>query len=112
MEILNVPQGEFRLTRYPVRKNELLRAWDAADEYLLSYIHDETDPDKKPNILIINDSFGALATSLAAHNVTVWTDSWISMKGIQLNLMGNEIPVDTVDMKNSIETPEAIMSLF
>ncbi len=105
MEILDVPQGEFRINRYPVRKNELLRAWDAADEYLLNYFHDEFEPDKNSNILIINDNFGALATSLADHNVMVWTDSWISMKGIQQNLIANEIPVNNIEIKNSIETP-------
>ena len=41
MEILKIPQGEFQLSRYPGRKKELLRAWDAADEYLLNYFHDE-----------------------------------------------------------------------
>ena len=40
MENLHVPQGEFQLFRYPKRKKELLRAWDAADEYLLNYIQD------------------------------------------------------------------------
>ena len=33
--LLCVPQGEFTLKRLPPRKRELLRAWDAADEYLL-----------------------------------------------------------------------------
>lgn len=106
MEILNVPQGEFRLNRYPVRENELLRAWDAADEYLLNYIHDEIDLQKKANILIINDSFGALATSLADYNITIWTDSWISMQGIQQNLESNEITAGNINIKNSIENPE------
>lgn len=105
MEILNVPQGEFRLNRYPVRKNELLRAWDAADEYLLNHLYNKIDPRKNLNILIINDSFGALATSLSNQNITVWTDSWISMNGIQENIMGNEIPVDNIEIKSSIETP-------
>jgi len=105
MEILNVPQGEFRLNRYPVRENELLRAWDAADEYLLNYIHDEIDLQIKENILIINDSFGALATSLAEHNITVWTDSWISMQGIQQNLENNEITAGNIKIINSIENP-------
>jgi len=106
MEILNVPQGDFRLNRYPVRKNELLRAWDAADEYLLNYIHDEIDLQKKSKILIINDNFGALATSLADHNITVWTDSWISVNGLQQNLACNEISADNINIINSIENPQ------
>ena len=31
MERLTTPQGTFELERYPVRKNETLRAWDAAE---------------------------------------------------------------------------------
>lgn len=110
MEILKIPQGEFQLSRYPVRKKELLRAWDAADEYLLNYFYDEyseTEPQKKLNILIVNDSFGALTMALAKHNITVWTDSWIAQKGIQQNLKFNKLSIDNVKIKNSIETPDA-----
>jgi hypothetical protein len=35
--LMTVPQGEFRLERNP--KNDLLRAWDAADEYLLHQVY-------------------------------------------------------------------------
>ena len=69
METLKISQGEFQLSRYPMRKKELLRAWDAADEYLLNYFHElysKIEAQKKLNILIINDSFGALSISLAA----------------------------------------------
>ena len=109
MEILKIPQGEFQLSRYPGRKKELLRAWDAADEYLLNYFHDlysETESQKKLNILIINDSFGALTISLAAHNLTVWTDSWLAQKGIQQNLMLNALPADNVRIIKSIKEPD------
>lgn len=60
MEILKVPQGEFRLSRYPARKKEQLRAWDAADEYLLNYFNEEfSSVVKNDKVLIVNDSFGA-----------------------------------------------------
>jgi len=109
MKILKVPQGEFQLSRYPSRKKELLRAWDAADEYLLNYFNDEyskTEPLKKLNILIINDSFGALTVSLAAHNLTVWTDSWLAEKGIQQNLMLNTLSADNAQIIKSTKTPD------
>ena len=106
MEILNVPQGEFRLARYPNRKNDRLRAWDAADEYLLNYINEEVKPETKLNILIINDGFGALTTALAEHYPTVWTDSWLAQEGIRKNLVSNNKSADDVQIKNSMETPE------
>lgn len=106
MEILKVPQGEFQLSRYPNRKNDRLRAWDAADEYLLNFINEEISSDQKLNILIINDSFGALATALAEHSLTVWTDSWLSQQGIKQNYSSNNISLDSLQLLNSIETPE------
>ena len=61
--LLRVPQGEFRLTRRPLRRRETLRAWDAADEYLLNYCA-ENGLTTENSILIVNDQFGALATAL------------------------------------------------
>ena len=94
MQTLSVPQGEFHLSRYPEDKNDRLRAWDAADEYLLSYLAGQFDAEQTLNILIINDGFGALAVALAHHTVTVWTDSYLSEEGIKLNLAKNHQPVE------------------
>ena len=106
MDILNVPQGDFQLSRYPQRKNDLLRAWDAADEYLLNYFDEESKSQKKLNILIVNDSFGALAIALANHNITVWTDSWLAHEGLKQNYVANELAQGDVKIKSSIESPE------
>jgi len=38
---LSVAQGEFELNRLPKRPRELLRAWDAADEYLLDTLAEQ-----------------------------------------------------------------------
>lgn len=114
MEIFKVSQGEFQLARYPCRKKELLRAWDASDEYLLNYFYDEYGDlarQQKLNILIVNDGFGALATALANHNITVWTDSWITRESIQQNIIRNELSLDNVQIINSIETPEGYFDL-
>ena len=61
---LRVIQGEFELNRLPKRPLELLRAWDAADEYLLNTLTDELKPLNNTRLLIFNDSFGALAVAL------------------------------------------------
>ena len=106
MDILKVPQGEFQLSRYPKRKKDLLRAWDAADEYLLNYFHEEDKSQTELNILIVNDSFGALATALANHNITVWTDSWLSYEGVNQNYKQNDLAIDAVKIINSVDSPE------
>lgn len=107
MEILKVSQGEFRLSRYPLRKKEQLRAWDAADEYLLNYFNDEyAKLVETKNILIVNDSFGALAVSLSSLKPTIWTDSLLAQEGTIQNLSDNKLLPQNITMKNSIETPE------
>ena len=106
MEILQVPQGDFRLARYPIRKKELLRAWDAADEYLLNHFFEENQQTHNLNILIVNDNFGALATALSENNLTVWTDSWLAQEGIKQNLELNDLSAGKSKIINSIKTPD------
>lgn len=72
-----------RLVRYPQRKNELLRPWDAADEYLLDILFEHNLKGKR--ILILNDQFGALSTQLKDFDITVYTDSFVSSRAIQIN---------------------------
>ena len=74
------------IKRYPQRKRETLQAWDAADELLLCEIPDEL---VNRNILIINDSFGSLTTSLIESSPTVYSDSYSSFKGIEENGQGS-----------------------
>lgn len=107
MEILKVPQGEFCLSRYPVNKKEKLRAWDAADEYLLNYFNEEYEGlIKENNILIVNDSFGALAVALSKFKPTVWTDSLLAQEGTLHNYSDNKLSHENITVKNSIETPD------
>ena len=71
------------LKRYPLRKNELLQAWDSADELILQ--HSGTIPLSGKRILIINDHFGALSRGLKDFDISVYTDSYISYQSILLN---------------------------
>jgi 23S rRNA (guanine1835-N2)-methyltransferase len=61
-----------------------LQAWDAADELLLSQ-----EVNGRPRVLIMTDHFGALSASLKDQNpdldLTVYTDSYLSFKAIELN---------------------------
>lgn len=106
MQILKVEQGEFKLARYPSRKNERLRAWDAADEYLLDYFSEQIQKERRLNILIVNDVFATLTTALSKHNITFWTDSWITQKSLSQNIELNHLSLSHVQIKNSIEEPD------
>lgn len=60
---VTVPQGTFTLERYPLQRNQPLRAWDAADEFILSHLTAEGQ--SPSSVLVLNDAFGALTTALA-----------------------------------------------
>ncbi len=102
METLAVPQGRFELSRFPVRPQETLRAWDAADEYLLGYLDDAQLLHSASRILILNDSFGALACALSKYPVISISDSYIAQQGLQLNLSQNQLDNGSVEFRHSL----------
>ncbi|WP_299195700.1 methyltransferase [uncultured Amphritea sp.] len=102
MKTLAVPQGTFELSRFPVRPQETLRAWDAADEYLLNYLHDEQLLHTDSRILILNDSFGTLACALSAYHTVAISDSFIARQGMSVNLRQNQLNTDSVEFRHSL----------
>ncbi|MGZ8158409.1 MAG: methyltransferase [Methylobacter sp.] len=107
---LTVVQGEFELNRLPKRPRELLRAWDAADEYLLDTVADASTTLSTSNerVLIVNDSFGALAVALNAYRPYALSDSYLSQQATRLNLAANNLPEHSVSLLNSLEMPEGV----
>lgn len=87
MESFLSPFGELKLARWPLRKNETLRAWDAADELLLEHLAEQKlfDTDT-PRLLIVNDAFGALTCALRDYQPVNWSDSCISHLAAQENI--------------------------
>ncbi|MFF0752261.1 methyltransferase [Streptomyces sp. NPDC004267] len=65
MNRLTTSWGTFPLTRHPVDPRDPLRAWDAADEYLLGHLA-ETGTDLSGTVVAVGDRWGALVTALAA----------------------------------------------
>jgi len=102
METLAVPQGNFELSRFPVRQQETLRAWDAADEYLLNYLQDEQLLHTNSRILILNDSFGTLACALSGYHTVSVSDSFIAQQGMRLNLSQNHLDPDAIEFRHSL----------
>ena len=92
-ELLNCPTGQFSLVRPGTPANMPLRAWDAADEYLIEHTT-LNFPDQA--ITILNDGFGALGTALAKHThseqTNYWiTDSFCAHQALKINLDKNSI---------------------
>jgi 16S rRNA (guanine1207-N2)-methyltransferase len=103
--LIDVPQGRFKLQRLPNRKNELLRAWDTADEYLLKHIFDNIDLPTASRILILNDTFGALAVALSVYNPIAISDSYLSQQATRINLAVNKLSEESVQLENSLQWP-------
>ncbi|EED31745.1 ribosomal ribonucleate guanine-2-methyltransferase [gamma proteobacterium NOR5-3] len=108
---MQVPQGRFTLQRRPKRRNELLRAWESADEYLLREVAEQLRPDTDARMLIINDSFGALATALALWTPQSSSDSFLSQLATRDNLVANGIDPAGVTLLNSLEQPVGPLDL-
>lgn len=108
---LTVAQGEFELNRLPKRPKELLRAWDAADEYLLDTVAEQPGLPEGARVLIVNDSFGALAVALNAYRPYALSDSYLSQQATRLNLAANNLPEQNVGLLSSLDMPEGVFDL-
>ncbi|WP_447589116.1 methyltransferase [Aquipseudomonas campi] len=96
MPILDTPFARPDLIRQPDQANEPLQAFDAADEYLLNHLH-EQGLSADARVLVLNDAFGALATSLAGHaQVTSSGDSHLGFMALGKNLARNALNTDAV----------------
>ncbi|RMR16415.1 Ribosomal RNA large subunit methyltransferase G [Pseudomonas amygdali pv. ulmi] len=96
MPLLISPFAELDLIRQPEQQDEPLQAFDAADEYLLNHVA-ETGLSLQSRVLVLNDSFGALAASLASHATVVSsTDSFLATQGLEKNLARNGMSYDAV----------------
>ncbi|MFD5918411.1 methyltransferase [Kitasatospora sp. NPDC058201] len=87
------PWGSLDLTRYPEDPRELLRAWDAADEYLLRHLAGEADSAQGGAtdltgraVTVLGDRWGALATALARFAPAQISDSHLAQRATRANL--------------------------
>ncbi len=101
---LHCAYGQFQLQRWPPSSIPTLRPWDAADELLLSHIHEEEQLTNTSNILLINDNFGALACALNEHKLVTWSDSWMSHHACRENLRRNTLD-GSIQFLPSTSTP-------
>ncbi|MFF4391048.1 methyltransferase [Streptomyces sp. NPDC001552] len=92
MNHLTTPFGSYELTRFPEDPRDRLRAWDAADEYLLRHLDSGTgergpvDLAAAGRIVVLGDRWGTLTTALAAYHPTQITDSALTRAATAANL--------------------------
>lgn len=91
------------LVRQPEMANEPLYAFDAADDYLLANLAAQTLP-PSTRVLVLNDSFGALAISLAGRFEVVSSgDSHLGALALGKNLARNHHPYDALTLRPASE---------
>jgi 16S rRNA (guanine1207-N2)-methyltransferase len=95
-----------------LRRDDPLRAWDAADKYLL----DEFGPAARGRILIVHDSFGALAVALheqapQEHPLVWWSDSFLAHQALYHNLALNGRGTAAATVVTGDCVPEGIFDL-
>lgn len=101
---MTTPWGELALARFPEDPRDRLRAWDAADEYLLRHLA-EQGTDLSGAVVVVGDRWGALATALAAHRPAQITDSFLGQEATRLNLVRNGAAPGAVRLLTTQDPP-------
>ena len=80
-----------------------MQAWDAADEYIISYLESLELTKSKQKILIFNDNFGAISCNLTEHQLYCVNDSFLSHQGIKHNLEQNSLSNENITLLTSLD---------
>jgi len=102
--LLTINEQDLLLNRFPKSNDKNLQAWDSSDELALTHLQ-SLGLKPSSNILIVNDSFGALACALTQHNLFWQSDSYISQCACQQNLEDNQLSPNIAYL-DSLSAPE------
>ncbi|MCF3123009.1 methyltransferase [Streptomyces arenae] len=110
MNRLSTSWGAYDLTRFPEDPRDQLRAWSAADAYLLRHLAGEEGAaavDLSGTVAVVGDRWGALTTSLAGHaRVPVQiTDSFLGQQATRANLARAGHAPDAARLLTTRDTP-------
>ncbi len=100
-DLFTVPQGSFALSRLHDAPGSPLRAWDAADAYVLDHLG-SVDLHGR-SVAIVNDAHGALTVALAEHRPTVMSDSFVAHLATVANLQRNGFRVDAATAASTLD---------
>ncbi|MEV6250017.1 methyltransferase [Streptomyces sp. NPDC051742] len=107
MNRLTTSWGAFTLTRFPEDPRDQLRAWDAADEYLLGHLA-ESGTDLSGTVAVLGDRWGALVTALHAAGtgeLVQITDSYLGEQATRANLARAGAAPDAVRLLTTQDPP-------
>ncbi|GAA1223016.1 methyltransferase [Kitasatospora nipponensis] len=138
MNGFTTPWGELPLTRFPEDPRDRLRAWDAADEYLLHHLHgDHRHGDEEHGELpgsaapvdlagaavVLGDRWGSLTTALATARTAgtasvaggeqvLITDSFLGRQATAANLARAGFAPDAVRLLSTADAPPERIDLL
>ncbi|MFJ9587447.1 methyltransferase [Streptomyces acidicola] len=101
---MTAPWAEYELARFPEDPRDRLRAWDAADAYLLRHLAESGTP-LTGSVVVVGDRWGALVTALATHRPTQLTDSFLARQATRANLARNQVADNAVRLLTTQDTP-------
>ena len=111
--------GETIVERFPKDYDPTLRAWSAADELLLEHLaNDYLSKYKEPRIVLLNDTYGALAINLAKYAPISLCDSLIGREAlrhnIELNIELNEarMPAHNISTRSILDSPPSNIDIL
>ncbi|MFE0172849.1 methyltransferase [Streptomyces sp. NPDC059002] len=107
---LSTSWGTYDLTRFPADPRDRLRAWSAADAYLLRHLAGEEGApavDLAGTVAILGDRWGALTTALAEYAPVQITDSFLAREATRANLARAGRTPDETRLLTSRDTPPA-----
>ncbi|GIH65198.1 ribosomal RNA large subunit methyltransferase G [Microbispora siamensis] len=108
---MTTARGDLDLARFPEDPRDPLRAWDAADAYLLRHLdeHEGGPVDLSGSLVVLGDRWGALATALAAqrpvHRPVQISDSFLGQQATRANLERNGLGADAVRLRTTRDAP-------
>ncbi|MGK5729851.1 methyltransferase [Streptomyces sp. URMC 124] len=112
MNRLMTPWGELDLTRFPEDPRDRLRAWDAADEYLLGHLAGTAETADGPTdlsgtVAVLGDRWGAMTTAIAGqgHSPVQITDSFLAQQATRLNLERNGVAPGGATLLSTQDAP-------
>ncbi|MET7700679.1 methyltransferase [Streptomyces sp. NPDC005485] len=101
---MTTPWGAYALTRHPEDPRDRLRAWDAADTYLLRHLA-ESGTSLAGAVVVVGDRWGALTTALSTHRPTQITDSFLAREATRANLARNGADESALRLLTTQDTP-------
>lgn len=98
----------------PTQHHPSLRAWDAADEYLLYEL--QRLASKPEQITVVNDSFGALTLACNQQLLCSWNDSFLFQKALiknmELNHCSDSKLIEKINLSSEPPEPNPDLILY